>query len=148
MDEKRASEAYGVNAGDGITLQNQGDKTRGIDHASNVESKRPAIGRGHRSGHVQRNRQRTRPIHHRHQVVRFHEHHGRKCGRRRYSRRNLKWLIPPPSAWANLARQWRPHTPRLPPLVKKRDSHRAEGAAPTPRGPTRRAEQEHLVFHP
>lgn len=41
QDEKRASEAYGVNAGDGITLQNQGDKTRGIDHASIVEGLRP-----------------------------------------------------------------------------------------------------------
>lgn len=41
MDEKRANESYGVNAGDGITLQNQGDKTRGIDHASIVEGLRP-----------------------------------------------------------------------------------------------------------
>ena len=41
MGEKRANEAYGVNAGVGITLQNQGDATRGIDHAPIVEGLRP-----------------------------------------------------------------------------------------------------------
>ena len=41
MGEKRANEAYGVNAGVGITLQNQGDNTRGIDHTPIVEGLRP-----------------------------------------------------------------------------------------------------------
>ena len=41
MDEKRANESYGVNAGVGVTLQNQGDKVRGIDHAPIVEGLRP-----------------------------------------------------------------------------------------------------------
>ena len=42
MGEKRANEVYGVNAGAGaLTLQNQGDKTRGIDHAPIVEGLRP-----------------------------------------------------------------------------------------------------------